>query len=183
MKSGIRFLKVFPITVVLLVLSVLSGCKKSSTDSLGGVPRKDVPDPFVGTFVYVTTSGGWVDQIGSTTVGVAEGVTLQINKNGTGSWLYSAQSGSYTGAVTTDEVYANCTYEITEIDDSHANIVIHTINGKDYHDHVYLHDLDASKIYPNNDFVYNNVLFGKDSQGTDYFTIGSGSTASTFTRQ
>jgi hypothetical protein len=172
--------------ILLLAASFLLiyGCqKKSSEDNLyGNVPRKPVPDPFVGTFVYVTSSGGYVDQVGSTTVGVAEGVTLQINADGTGTFLYRAESGSYSGTVTTDEIYAQCTYEITKIDNTQADITIHTVSGKDYHNGVYLHDLDASKIYPNNDIVWHSVPYGIDSQGRDYFVVGSGSTAAQFTK-
>lgn len=163
----------------------LTSCKKNVTgsDPYNGVPRKEVPEPFVGTFVYVTQSGGYIDQIGTTTVGVAQGVTLQIHQDGTGNSLYTAESGSFTGAVTTDEVYSSCTFEITKTGDNTANMIIHTVSGKDYHNHVYLHDLDASKVYPNRDIVWNNVTFGTDAQGTVYFTVGEGTDAATFTRQ
>src|SRR5215217_8545267 len=118
------------ITTLLLiaVISSHSSCKKEAAldkQEFGDVPRKEVPEPFVGTFTYVTTTGGYVDQYGNHYPGVAQGVNLNINKNGTGSSLYHVETGSYSGPIQTVEIRSKCTYEITKTDANHANIIIH----------------------------------------------------------
>jgi hypothetical protein len=166
--------------------TAFTGCKKDSGldgKDFGRAPRKEVPDPFVGQFMYVTSTGGYVDQYGHYIDGVSQGVTLTINKNGTGTSHYLAKTGSYSGAVTTDEIRTNCTFEITLTSQNHANIIIHYVNGKNYHNGVLLHDLDASKIYPNGDGGWDDVEYGINDQGKTYFIVGSGNNTAQFTQQ
>src|SRR5688572_16111287 len=100
MKLIVFHLNVFRILGTLLLCASFSftGCKKDfaldGTPEFGNVPRKEVPDPFVGTYTYVTSSGGYVDQYGHHIPGVAHGITLTINKNGTGTSLYHVETGS-----------------------------------------------------------------------------------------
>src|SRR4028118_1622903 len=91
-------------TILFLCLAfyamAFTGCKKDSGldgKDFGKAPRKEVPDPFVGDFMYVTSTGGYVDQYGHHIPGVSQGVTYHINKNGTGTSLYLAKTGSYSG--------------------------------------------------------------------------------------
>jgi hypothetical protein len=174
---------VFLITAAL----AFSGCKKDydpdGGNDFGNAPRKNVPTPFVGAFTYVTSTGGYVDQYGHYTPGVAHGLTLQINENGTGTSLYHVEKGSYSGAVTTYEVRTKCTYEITKTSNNRADIIIHYVSGQNFQDGVLRHDLDASKLYPNGDTVWNDVEHGTTNEGKTYFIVGEGNNTAQFTEQ
>ena len=53
---------------------VFTACKKDSgldSKDFGNAPRKEVPDPFVGEFMYVTSTDGYVDQYGHQIPGVS----------------------------------------------------------------------------------------------------------------
>ena len=176
------------ILLLLMSYSAISfaSCKKDGVTGgkdFGSAPRKEVPEPFVGEFMYVTSTGGYVDQYGHQIPGVAQGVTYHINKNGTGTSLYLAKTGSYSGVVTTDEIRSNCTFEITTTSENRANIIIHFVSGKNYHNGVLLHDIDASKLYPNGDAVYDSAEYGTNDQGQTYFIVGTGNNTAQFTKQ
>lgn len=163
-----------------------TACKKDAgleNADFGKAPRKEVPDPFVGQFMYVTSTGGYVDELGHQIPGVSQGVTYNINRNGTGTSLYLVKRGSYSGTVTTDEIRSNCTFEITVTGDNTANITIHVVSGKNYEDGVLRHELDASEVYPNKDIVYESAEFGTNDQGQTYFIVGSGNNTAQFTKQ
>lgn len=164
---------------------LFTGCKKdfnSGGAGYGNVPRKSVPQPFVGNFTYVTSSAGYVDEYGHYIAGVAHGVTLHIEKDGTGTSLYRVETGNYTG-ITTDETRYECTYEITKTSADHANIIIHFVSGKDYHNGVFLHDLDASKLYPNGDAEWNDVEYGTNNEDQTIFVVGTSPNTAQFTKQ
>src|SRR6476469_883442 len=171
--------------LLLASLILFSGCKKDRAfnQAYGDVPRKEVPEPFVGTFIYVTTSVGYVDRFGNTYSGVAQGVNLNINKNGTGSSLYHVETNSYSGPVQTVEIRSKCTYEITKTDATHANIIIHYVSGENYENGVLLHQLDASNLYPHGDAVWENAEIGTNSEGKTTFTIGTAPNTAQFTKQ
>jgi hypothetical protein len=149
----------------------------------GNVPRTAVPDPFVGSFMYVTSTGGYVSQSGVYVPAVAQGLTLTINKNGTGSSLYYVETNGYGGTKTTDEIRTNCTYEIKKTSGNRADIIIHYVSGKNYHNGVLRHDLDASVLYPNGDAVWNDVEYGVNNAGKTIFIVGSGNNTAQFTKQ
>jgi hypothetical protein len=168
-----------------IMVLVLSGCKKNPADAAayGNTPRKEVPDPFVGSFIYVTSTGGYVNQYGNYVPKVAQGLTLNIRKDGTGTSHYYVETNSYGGVRTTDEIRTNCTFEITKTSGNLANIIIHYVSGKNYHNGVLRHDLDASKLYPNGDTVWNDVEYGVNSSGKTIFIVGSGNNSAQFTKQ
>ena len=186
-KQNLSFFKLTRTAGALLLMASITfaGCEKDVTNSgaFDNVPRKDVPEPFVGTFTYVTSTGGYVDEYGHYMPGVAHGVTLTINRNGTGTSLYRVETGSYSGTVTTDEIRSKCTYEISKTDGNRANIVIHFVSGKNYHNGALLHDLDVSKLYPNGDVVWNDAEYGTNSEGKTIFIVGTGNNTSQFTKQ
>lgn len=171
----------------LLLSSVLlfSSCKKDAaiTGEYGNAPRKEVPEPLVGSFIYVTSTGEYVDESGGHYPVVAQGVTLTINKNGTGSSLYHVETGSYAGLGDTYEIRSKCTYEITKTDATHANIVIHYVSGDNYQNGVLRHHLDASQLYPNGDAVWDNTEIGTNAEGKTIFIIGTAPNTAQFTRQ
>jgi hypothetical protein len=187
MKKVTISTKALFIAIMIYGAIVSFGCKKDVASGRGGgfgnAPRKEVPDPFVGDFMYVTSTGGYVDQSGHQIPGVSQGVSYHINKDGTGTSLYHAETGSYSGAVTTDEIRNNCTFEITKTNESQANIIIHFVSGKNYHNGVLLHDVEASKLYPNGDAVYEGAEFGTNDQGKTYFIVGTGNNTAQFTQQ
>ncbi len=75
----------------------------------GNAAGKDVPDPIVGLFAYVTTTGGYVDQYGHYVDAVSQGVIYHINQNGTGTAAYLSRITNYSGSQVTDEIRMNCT--------------------------------------------------------------------------
>ncbi len=175
--------------VLLLIIGAVAttGCKKENGDRSGGgfgdAPRKEVPDPFVGKFTYVTQTGGYVDQYGSYIPGVAKGLTLTIDHNGTGSSIFRVETGSYGGSVTVDEIRCQCTYEITKTSETTANIIMHTVSGKNYRDGVFRNDIPPSQLYPNDDTEWDNAQIGTNSEGATIFTVGSEGNFAQFTKQ
>ncbi len=61
--------------------------------------------------------------------------------------------------------------------------IIHYVTGKNYHNGVLPHDLDASNLYPNGDVMYNDTQYGTNSQGKTFFLVGKDNNTARFTKQ
>jgi hypothetical protein len=174
-----------PLFILLVVCLGIAatGFKSNSDRYFKKVNFKEVPDAFVGSFLYITQTGGYVNQYGQHIPGVAQGVTLTINRDGSGSSLYHVETGSYAGTVTIDEIRMKCRYEITKTGPNTANVIIHYLSGQNYHNGVLRNNLDASKLYPNGDAVWNDVEIGVNPEGKTIFTIGQAPNTAQFTKQ
>lgn len=148
------------------------GCKKNSDDkvNVGNVPHKAVPEPFQGDFQWTQVSStGYEDQYGGSYSALTVGVAAHLNANGTGTWVFRYDITYSTGRQKSVHIDSDVAYEITKLSEDRANVIVHFIRGKNYEDGQFLHDLDASKIYPNGDFVFNNIEYGVNEQGKIYF--------------
>lgn len=157
-----------------LVLFSTVSCTKAI--DAGNVPHKPVPAEFQGTFTSVHTRAPQVDPYGHYTDGLSWGTVFTIKADGTGTHVFRYDINYYSGGNKNVHIDTDAAYEITKIDANHADIIVHFIRGKNYEDGKFLHDLDASKIYPNGDFVFKNVEFGKNAQGKTYFVASADDT-------
>ncbi|MBE7172095.1 MAG: hypothetical protein INR73_16020 [Williamsia sp.] len=142
----------------------------------GNVPHKPVSSEFQGTFISAHIRAPQVDQGGHYTDGLSWGTVFNIKPDGSGTHVFRYDINYYAGGSKNVRIETDAAYEITSIDASHADIIVHFIRGKNYEDGKFLHDLDASKIYPNGDFVFRNVEYGVNGQGKTYFVASADDT-------
>jgi hypothetical protein len=160
----------------LVVLVLNAGCNKetkSARADLSRVPRKAVPEPFRGDFTWtqVSDSAG-NDQYGGAYAAISAGTSAHLNQDGTGTWVFRYDITYADGAHKCFHIDSDVTYEVTRLDDSHVTIVVHFISGKNYEDDQFLHKLDASRLYPYGDLVYENIEYAKNANGKLYFKAG-----------
>lgn len=153
------------------------GCKKNSDEiDTAGVPHKDVPSEFQGQFTSVHTRGAYTDPYGGYYSGLSWGTVFNIKPNGTGTYVFRYDITYASGGKKNVHIDGDVTYEITKMNNGRADIVVHFIRAKNYEDGRFLHDLDASKIYPNGDIHWTNVEYGKNPQGKMYFIASADDT-------
>lgn len=148
---------------------VISCTKNADTVDAGQVPHKPVPAEFQGQFASVHTRGGYTDPYGGYYAGLSWGTVFNIKPNGTGTWVFRYDVTYASGGQKKVHIDCDVAYEITKLSNDRADIIVHFIRGKNYEDGKFLHDLDASKIYPNGDIHWSDVSFGINAQGKMYF--------------
>ncbi|RYU91917.1 hypothetical protein EWM62_00300 [Mucilaginibacter terrigena] len=161
-----------------LMLMHAAGCKKDNKTNngpvdAGNVPHTEVPEPFVGEFAWSqVSSGGYSDQYGGYYSNLVVGAHMRLDKKGTGIFIYRYDIRYSNGGSKSVHIDSDVAYEIQKLNSERMTIIIHFIRGKNYEDGVFLHDLDAAKIYPNGDYVWENVPYGTNAQGKIYFQPG-----------
>ncbi|PSR56952.1 hypothetical protein AHMF7605_27385 [Adhaeribacter arboris] len=175
MKNLIKFKSNrFLFSICFLLVTAL-GCTKEEMEEVivGDVPHKTVPEPFTGDFAWSqVSSGGYNDAYGGYYSGLALGAQMHLNQNGTGTYVFRYDIHYANGGAKSVHIDSDVAYEIEKISADRMNMTIHFIRGKNYEDGHFLHDLDPSKIYPNGDFVWNNVPYGINAQGKIFFQPG-----------
>ena len=165
--------------MLLLFIAFISlvGCKKeSNVVDAGQVPHTEVPAEFQGQFASVHTRGGYTDPYGGYYEGLSWGTVFNINANGTGTYVFRYDITYASGGKKNVHIDGDVAFEITRLSNNRADIIIHFIRGKNYEDGKFLHDLDATKIYPNGDMHWSNVEFGRNAQGVIYFIASADDT-------
>lgn len=165
----------FLLGLCVALLSAVS-CKKDSAVDARGVPHKDVPAEFQGQFSSVHTRGGYTDPYGGYYSGLSWGTVFNIAPNGTGVYVFRYDITYASGGQKKVRIEGDVAYEITKMANGRADIIIHFLRGKNYEDGKFLHDLDASKIYPNGDIHWTDVEYGRNAQGKLYFVASANDT-------
>ncbi|HZG25146.1 MAG TPA: hypothetical protein VEZ17_11225 [Chitinophagaceae bacterium] len=166
--------------VILFVSVIVSACNKESHTrhvARARVPYNTVPELFAGDFTWKQVRNAGVNnQYGDSYSELSVGTTAHINKNGTGTWVFHYDITGADGRRTSVRIDSEVTYEITALRKNRARIIVHFLRGKNYMDDKFQHDLEESDLYPNGDFVYDNVEYGRNEAGQVYFNTEPGIT-------
>lgn len=158
----------------LLLITGLASCKKESSNkpNYGNTPRKPVPASLTGLWVATHVSGSTITYPGGRTEPTwAQGFAFTINADGTGICVVSADTHG-PASETYSRVDQDCTYEITLNNDNTMTLKLYIVAGKVYENNVFLHDLAASKCYPQAPVEAYTCTLGENSTGK-YFESGA----------
>ena len=178
--ENIKIPKTILAAVISFGLFIVSGCNKESQSGHvkpAGVPHNTVPEIFAGDFTWKQVRNAAANnQYSDSYSEFSVGTTAHINKNGTGTWVFHYDITGADGGRTSVRIDSEVAYEITPLRKNHARIVVHFIRGKNYLDDKFHHELDESDLYPNGDFVYEDIEYGRNEAGQIYFNAGPGIT-------
>ncbi|MFT3705366.1 MAG: hypothetical protein QM802_23560 [Agriterribacter sp.] len=154
----------------LFMLATMVSCKKDTDDNGGDLPAVKVPAELVGKWAWSEVSGS-VIRYGDGRVEPtwARGNIFQIDANGTGFSIITAETHSYTSE-SVSKVEEDCRYFIELGTDGNFIFKCYPMKGKVYENGVFLHDLEKEKIYPAKSWNWGCTLV-TDESGT-YFESG-----------